>query len=166
MSKSNRLNGAFVMVPLEIATDPEMSDAAIRAFVVIQSHSNGETGEAFPSIERVAHLMGCSRSKAKRAIYELIEKSVLKREGALDERGGYASNTYSLHPRFTHDPRDGSPVNLGMGHTRPEGRSTSDPLTRRRELETKELDKENQRPLSKSEEKNLGSATDILKGLR
>ena len=77
--------------PLILQSDLNLAERMAAA--VIASH--GEA--AFPSVERVAKMMGCSKDTARRALKTLKEKGWLSIEARKRADGSPTSNLYALH---------------------------------------------------------------------
>ena len=63
----------------------------------IADHHNGETGECFPSINRLADLCEMSRRAVEGHIAELERIGLLKRHTRIVSGRGQTSNGYTLH---------------------------------------------------------------------
>lgn len=61
----------------QITRDPELGHFAARVGVIIASHLNRETGEAFPGQERLADLCGATERGVRKAVGELAERQHL-----------------------------------------------------------------------------------------
>lgn len=59
----------------QITRDPKLGHLAARVGVIIASHLNRETGEAFPGQERIASLTGASTRQVQRALKELAGRA-------------------------------------------------------------------------------------------
>lgn len=62
----------------------------------IADHHNGETGECFPSINRLAQLCEMSRRSVETHILTLEQEGLLERKAQYRETGGKTTNSYIL----------------------------------------------------------------------
>ena len=72
----------------------------------IADHHNGETGDCFPSINRLANLCEMSRRSVETHITALEDQKLLTRKAQYRDTGGKTTNSYSLCLISTHDNSD------------------------------------------------------------
>lgn len=73
----------------------QLPHRAIVVYLYLYYRSNAE-GTCFPSIDRIAHDLQISRSTVKRALADLSEAELIKKEERNRENGGKTSNLYYL----------------------------------------------------------------------
>lgn len=126
----------FAVVPFWIV-DSGVSAAAVRVYIELARYADGDTGEAFPSVDTIGAGAGYSRTTVKQAIKALVRIGAVTVHERVADDGGRSSNLYVLRlddPNITaDDPRSAErPPPVGRA-TDP--RSASRPLTRSIELE-------------------------------
>jgi hypothetical protein len=87
----------FVKVPVSLLFDPNISDQAIRLYLIMRSY--GRNGDCYPSQERLANDTGKTPRTVQRIQNELYEEGLINNLGRIvDERSGHLrhSNTYAL----------------------------------------------------------------------
>jgi hypothetical protein len=108
----------------------DISDRALRLYVLLVRYADNHTHRAFPSRDTLANRMKCSKASVDRATQELID------QGAISKKQRHNSSlVYTVHLTkgvVTPDEGGSSPVMRGV--------VTDDDLTRTTELEPKELE--------------------------
>lgn len=128
MTDRVRFNQGFAAVPDEFIQDERTTAYHIALFAAIAMHANGED-RAWPSVSRLAKLIGASRTKVKAAINELVEWGwITKHHRWNAEAGKYDANIYELSRSL----QGRSHGDRGVGHETTGGRSSGvqepDPL--------------------------------------
>jgi len=104
MSKTNRfVDGTFFcghnnIIKLGLSPD------ALAVYIVLAIHADNETGEAFPSIAKIAAEAGMKKSKnrARAAIMELEQAGAITKQGRKNMRtGGQTSHEYVVVSEVT-----------------------------------------------------------------
>lgn len=72
-------------------------------YTVIKAHTNLNTGDAAPSVQRIAELVGCSHDTTQRALKVLVNRDLIQ----VAKRG--RQNIYSLTERFEITEKTGEP---------------------------------------------------------
>ena len=106
----------FSIVP-EWVLDSDLSDKALRIYVVLARYADSETLECFPSLPTIAKRARCSKSSVIRALDDLEKHQAIVRRRRVGEKG-FQSTVYvvrrQLHsatsPSVTHDTTLVSPV--------------------------------------------------------
>lgn len=73
----------------------QLPHRAIVVYLYLYYRSNAD-GTCFPAIDTIAHDLKISRSTVKRAIDDLSEVNLIKKEERNRENGGKTSNRYYL----------------------------------------------------------------------
>lgn len=73
----------------------QLPHRAIVVYLYLYYRSNAE-GTCFPAIETIAHDLRISRSTVKRALADLTNAGLIKKEERSRENGGKTSNRYYL----------------------------------------------------------------------
>jgi hypothetical protein len=82
----------------QIASDKNLPPNATRVAVAIASHINGDTGAAWPSIDRLADILGLVANSVRKSIRAMVRGGHL----AVEIGGGSASNRYRLIAKADH----------------------------------------------------------------
>lgn len=89
--KRARIQGRFAMVPLVLLQDRSITKNMLRVYITLAAYRDAETGEAFPSRDRIASESGVSRSGVSEAI------GALKKLGWIEvERRPNLNNLYHV----------------------------------------------------------------------
>lgn len=137
MSDTIRYNGPkFAMVPEWLLFDPEVSMAAKTVYAALARHGSTEE-TCFPSVSRLAALLGSTTRTVRRLIDELVECGAVERHARYRADGGTTSNGYTIWgtesappgyrisvdtpptpmTKTTHPPR--AEMSQGLGHFSP-----------------------------------------------
>lgn len=96
MSDTIRYNGPkFAMVPEWLLFDPEVSMAAKTVYAALARHGSTEE-TCFPSVSRLAALLGSTTRTVRRLIDELVECGAVERHARYRADGGTTSNGYTI----------------------------------------------------------------------
>ncbi len=91
-----RVDHPFAIVPINLVSDPNVSDAGVRAYAVLAEAASTD-GTCWPSHETIGERIGGkSRWTAKRACDELEAAGWIVVTGRADESGGQTSNEYMV----------------------------------------------------------------------
>jgi len=105
----------------EFVFNAKLSRDARFLYIVLQSFTNKDSKEAFPSREYLKNIMGCSERTLSRYISELKNSRYLKMRKERSDQGSYKHNVYELfdYPKNNHTPymADGKNENLTTGHS-------------------------------------------------
>jgi hypothetical protein len=88
-----------------LARAPEIGATAFLVYAVLKSHRNG-SGDAWPSIGRIAALAGVSQRAVRTAIGTLKAATLIAVESRRDLRGGSLSHQYTFPLAPPHDPAE------------------------------------------------------------
>lgn len=91
----------------------EMGPMGVVTYVILKAHTNFETGEAFPSIKRIAELAGTSHDTIQRAMRKLIEMGLV----TVDKSGKV--NRYMLTESIDITRKNGEPFATAMREYQP-----------------------------------------------
>lgn len=83
--------GPFSIVP-EWVLERELSNTALRLYIILGRYADWDTGIAFPSRETLAERMGVSERTVDRSVIELVEHKCIEKV----YRGRYASALYKV----------------------------------------------------------------------
>ncbi len=105
----------------EFVFNAKLSRDARFLYIVLQSFTNKDSKEAFPTREYLKKIMGCSDRTLSRYIGELKTSRYLKMRKERSENGSFTHNVYELFdcPQNNHTPymADGKNENLTTGHS-------------------------------------------------
>lgn len=87
----------FEMVPHWILFNTQLSANAILIWLILRKHRNWETGQCWPSRERIASLCGVSSRTVDRELPSLAAVGAITITKRKNEKGGDDSNLYTLH---------------------------------------------------------------------
>lgn len=141
----------FAQVPEWVLYHPDLSAQAVRVFGALDRHA-GEAGSCYPSLARIARLIGCSQDTVRRAIADLVDAGAVVvtpqfvpavgHDGEPTGKMRQTSNTYELRgappgaaatpppsPNATAAPRgDAGPITRASVNESQEERTTRAPL--------------------------------------
>lgn len=86
----------FVMVPRSLVEDKTLIARDKAVYMSLCLFTNNDTKQAYPSIDTISQLVGCSRSSTVRALRALEDGGYIKREKRTNGRGGQTTNIYYL----------------------------------------------------------------------
>lgn len=89
----------FIQIPLEMLEDINLTGNDFKVLCFIMRYRNKDTGESFPSIEKIATDTGISIATVKRTIKKLSDQSyftISKRDGASGRYNIYSNFKYSI----------------------------------------------------------------------
>ncbi len=96
MTDTIRYNGPkFAMVPEWLLFDPNVSMAAKTVYAALARHGSTEE-TCFPSVSRIAALLGSTPKTVRRLIDELVESGAVERHKRFRADGGATSNGYTI----------------------------------------------------------------------
>jgi len=105
----------------EFVFNAKLSRDARFLYIVLQSFTNKDSKEAFPTREYLKKIMGCSDRTLSRYIGELKTSRYLKMRKERSENGSFTHNVYELFdcPQNNHTPymADGKNENLTTRHS-------------------------------------------------
>lgn len=89
--------GRFAQVPLELLGDPHVSDGAVRLWAILSgAYADYSTGEAFPSRNTLAGILGVSVRTVVRYVTQLETAGWLEVVRRRTANGDWTSNLYRL----------------------------------------------------------------------
>ncbi len=86
----------FVMIPVDVLFDPDISDKGIRLYALLVYHRNQQTGQCNPARSVLADELGCTVRQVSYLCAELERAGIVER--TIPDPGGV---TYYLLPRVT-----------------------------------------------------------------
>lgn len=112
------MTAGYTPVPNWLITNPRMTPATLRVFLVLAMRADHETGECWPTHQTIAADSDCSPDTVQRAL------TVLREEGAVTWRRGRVGNVYTvvvgqaapMRQYRTHAAPDTAPVRLQIPH--------------------------------------------------
>jgi hypothetical protein len=124
-------------------SDSDLSDRAIRLYVILVNHANNDTRHGHPGRRKLATICRCSESSLDRAMKELVEFGAVVVRPRFDDNGNRTTNDYwvPIDPPLTVGGVSGDARGGGSGA--PRGGVTLDEGTRSTtELDPTELEDE------------------------
>lgn len=124
--------GPFAILPMWVL-EAGVSGNAVRAYAILASYANRETGEAFPSRKTMAKRLGVSVDTIDRGIKELEEAQAVtvayRYEDPSDEAAGRRQTTNGYIVRFARPPGGKSAEHPGRRSAQPRTRPASNQTT-------------------------------------
>lgn len=147
----------FAMVPEALAFDAELSDKAVRLYVVLRRHGDAPE-DCYPSKRRLADLMGCAAASLGRPLRELEDAGWITRVPRTKPSGDPDSNGYFVRSsRISSAPyalQSAGPPRSAAREVRAPERDEREPVnesqgtTRTRDVEPLRLVSEEEAPAS------------------
>lgn len=85
----------FSICPKKVFINKELSGTDIRVYLILQGFAD-EKGFCFPSIAKIADIIGVSRRTVERSLNSLEKNNAIIRKKRIKNDGGYTSNAYYL----------------------------------------------------------------------
>lgn len=85
----------FSTCPQKVFTNKNLTSTDLRVYLSIQGFANQE-GYCFPSIAKIATILGVCRRTVERSLSRLEKEQVIARSKRIKNDGGYTSNGYYL----------------------------------------------------------------------
>src|SRR5215212_7799731 len=85
----------FAQVPCRAAQPLGLGVRALRIFIAICAHVNGE-GKAWPSLETLSRITGIDRRAVSKEIKAIEGAGLIRTEGRQQRNGAAASNLYTI----------------------------------------------------------------------
>ena len=86
----------YVSVPHKIIEDERVGTYEIAVYAVLAKFADWNTGEAFPSVPKIAELCGCGTTKVRQALRTLRDCGHIEIVMRTDKDGRQTSNVYKL----------------------------------------------------------------------
>ena len=122
----------FALIPEWVLFHQDLSDKAVRLYLVLDRHADRDTRDCIPSRARLAGKLGCSVKTVDRALAELVAARAITVERRVDAAGDPTSNRYVVHavpPAYAPvepTPRGSDTDDATQGHQSPQGGDTDD----------------------------------------
>lgn len=86
----------FIMVPRSLVNDDELTQRDKVAYMTLCLYANNDTKQAYPSVDTLARVTGCSRSSMFRALASLEANGYIKKEQRFIGKQKQTTNMYYL----------------------------------------------------------------------